>query len=115
VGPPPVSLPTAPTALTKYPTACGPADYLELFAGFVRENVEQGEAVGILLGKPKGWGAAALTELRDRLTATPERFTEDKLRTVHQARYKKPLVDIISMVKHAARESEPLLTAAERG
>ena len=29
-------------------------------------------------------------------------------------RYDKALVDIISMVKHAAREQEPLYTAAER-
>ncbi len=29
-------------------------------------------------------------------------------------RYHKALVDIISMVKHAAREEAPLLTAAER-
>src|SRR5438270_4180127 len=46
----------------------------------------------------------ALTELRLKLTATPERFTLDNLERAHAARYHKNLVDIISMVKHAAKE-----------
>lgn len=45
-----------------------PADYLELFAQFVKDNVDQIEAIRILLAKPKGWGTAALAELRDKLT-----------------------------------------------
>ena len=32
----------------------------------------------------------------------------------HRERYNKALVDIISMVKHAAREEEPLCTAEQR-
>lgn len=36
------------------------------------------------------------------------------MRRAHAARYNKALVDIISMVKHAAKEEEPLLSAAER-
>ena len=32
----------------------------------------------------------------------------------HKVRYNKALVDIISMVKHAAREEEPLCTAEQR-
>ena len=36
------------------------------------------------------------------------------LQQVHAVRYHKALVDIISMVKHAVREQEPLLTATER-
>lgn len=91
-----------------------PADYLELFAQFVKDNADQIEAIRILLAKPKGWGTAALAELRDRLTAAPGQFTVEKLQGAHQSRYNKALVDIISMVKHAAKESEPLLTAAER-
>ena len=47
-------------------------------------------------------------------TTEPERFTIDTLQKVHKLRYDKALVDIISMVKHAARDQEPLLTAAER-
>jgi type I restriction enzyme, R subunit len=91
-----------------------PADYLELFAKFVKENADEIEAIRILLEKPKGWGTAALTELRNKLTAAPGQFTVEKLQTAHHAHYKKALVDIISMVKHAAKETEPLLTASER-
>ncbi len=36
------------------------------------------------------------------------------MRRAHEVCYRKALVDIISMVKHAAGEQEPLLTASER-
>ena len=91
-----------------------PEDYLEAFARFVRENPAQVEAIRILLDRPRDWSTAALNELRETLTAAPERFTVELLQKAHQMRYDKALVDIISMVKHAAREQEPLLTAAER-
>lgn len=91
-----------------------PADYLELFAQFVRDNADQIDALSILLKKPKGWNTATLVELKAKLTAAPGAFTVDKLQKAHEAHYKKALVDIISMVKHAAKDGEPLLTAAER-
>jgi type I restriction enzyme R subunit len=91
-----------------------PADYLAAFARFVRENPNQIEAIRILLDRPKEWSAAALHELRQKLAASRERFTPEYLEKIHAARYGKALVDIISMVKHAAREEEPLLTAGER-
>lgn len=91
-----------------------PADYLELFAQFVKNNADKIDAIRILLDKPKRWSTKALTELRNSLKASPGMFTEEKLRTVHHAHYKKALVDIISMVKHAAKTQEPLLTAFER-
>jgi type I restriction enzyme R subunit len=84
------------------------ADDLDLFARCVKENAEQVEAIRILLDKPKGWGTAALTELRARLRATPGQFTVEKLQAVHQAKYQKALVDIISMVKHPAKEKQAL-------
>ena len=62
----------------------------------------------------ENWSAAALSELKTKLSTTPECFTIDRLQIAHRAQYKKELVDIISMVKHAARDAEPLLTAAER-
>jgi type I restriction enzyme R subunit len=80
----------------------------------VQENPDHIEAVRILLDRPKGWSTDALTELRSKLSATKFRFTEDNLQRAHAAHYHKSLVDIISMVKHAARDSEPLLTATER-
>ncbi|HEY3318935.1 MAG TPA: type I restriction-modification enzyme R subunit C-terminal domain-containing protein [Planctomycetota bacterium] len=91
-----------------------PEDYLEAFATFVKENPAHVEAIRILLGRPQEWNTQALTELRRKLAATQERFTEDNLRRAHAIQYHKALVDIISMVKHAAKEQEPLLTAAER-
>ena len=91
-----------------------PEDYLTMFARYVRENPERIEAVSVLLDRPRDWSAGALSELRKKLAATTQRFTEDNLQRAHQAHYKKALVDIVSMVKHAAKEEEPLLTASER-
>jgi type I restriction enzyme R subunit len=91
-----------------------PEDYLVAFERFVCENPEHVEAVRILLDRPRDWSASALRELRDKLRANPLRFTEENLQRTHAIRYRKPLVDIISMVKHAAKDEAPLLTAAER-
>jgi type I restriction enzyme R subunit len=91
-----------------------PADYLAAFSRFVRENEEQIEAIRVLLDRPQEWSGAALEELRKKLVGSRFLFTEDKLRRVHELRHRKPLVDIISMIKHAANEEQPLLTAAER-
>jgi type I restriction enzyme R subunit len=91
-----------------------PDDYLTAFARFVRDNPEKIDAIRILLKRPKDWSTNALSELRRRLSATPQRFTEEHLRKAHELHYHKALVDIISMVKHAADEQKPLLTAEER-
>ncbi len=91
-----------------------PEDYLAAFARFVKENSARVEAIGILLDRPQEWGTEALDELKQKLSATPERFTMNNLQKAHQVHYHKALVDIISMVKHAAREQEPLYTADER-
>jgi type I restriction enzyme R subunit len=91
-----------------------PEDYIEAFAAFVRENPAKVDAITILLNRPKGWNTEALAELKAKLAAAPQRFTVEVLEKAHRIRYAKALVDIISMVKHAAREEEPLLTAEER-
>jgi type I restriction enzyme R subunit len=91
-----------------------PDDYLTAFAEFVRDNPAQVQAIGILLGRPQDWKPEALTELRSKLATSPQRFTPEHLEKAHEIRYHKALVDIISMVKHAADEQSPLLTAAER-
>jgi type I restriction enzyme R subunit len=72
------------------------------------------EAIRILLQRPKDWSTKALSELQQRLAATPQRFTKENLQRTHELHYHKALIDIISMVKHAANEQEPLYTAAER-
>ena len=97
-----------------YVSEVKPEDYLAAFALFVRENPSKIEAIQILLGRPKDWGTDALTELRLKLRTAPDHFTVDRLQQAHKAQYNKDLVDIISMVKHAARDKEPLLTAEER-
>jgi type I restriction enzyme R subunit len=91
-----------------------PEDYLAAFSLFVRENPAQIDAIQILLDRPQDWGTQPLRELRRKLAATTQRFTLDNLEKAHQLTYQKALVDIISMVKHAAREEEPLFTAEER-
>ncbi|ABS55548.1 type III restriction enzyme, res subunit [Methanoregula boonei 6A8] len=91
-----------------------PEDYLTAFSTFVKENPEHIEAIRILLDRPKDWGTDALSELKQKLAATRYRFTVENLQMAHKVRYNKALVDIISMVKHAAREEEPLCTAEQR-
>ena len=91
-----------------------PEDYLLAFSKFVKENPEHIEAIRILLDRPADWGTDAIGELRKKLAATRFGFTVENLQKAHEAQYHKALVDIISMVKHAAREEEPLLTAEER-
>ena len=91
-----------------------PDDYLTAFAQFVRENPQQIEAIRILLQRPKDWSTKALSDLQLKLAATPQRFNKENLQRAHELHYQKALVDIISMVKHAANEQQPLYTAEER-
>jgi type I restriction enzyme R subunit len=80
----------------------------------VKESADHVDAIGILLDKPREWGTKPLGELQTLLTRSREGFTPERLRKAHELHYHKALVDIISMIKHAAREDEPLLTAEER-
>jgi type I restriction enzyme R subunit len=91
-----------------------PDGYLLAFSRFVRENEAQIEAIRVLLDRPREWNATALSELREKLGRSRYRFTIDHLQRAHELHYRKALVDVISMVKHAAEEGEPLLTASER-
>ncbi len=89
-----------------------PEDYLEAFGRFIRDNVNQLEAIRILLKRPQDWKPDVLTELKRVLRAND--FDEKRLRNAHEKVYRKSLADVISMIKHAANEQEPLLTASER-
>lgn len=91
-----------------------PDDYLTAFAGFVKEHQNDIDAIGILLDRPQEWSPSALHELRDKLAAAPARFTVENLQRAHEVTHHKALADIISMVKHAANERQPLLSATER-
>ena len=84
---------------------CKPEDYLTAFARFVRENPAHIDAIRILLNRPRDWGTEALSELREKLASTPERFTVRNLQKAHEIHYRKALVDIISMIEHAPRQS----------
>jgi type I restriction enzyme R subunit len=72
------------------------------------------DAISVLLDRPQSWSTTVLTDLRNKLATAPGRFTVENLQRAHELRYHKALVEIISMVKHAADEDQPLFTAAER-
>jgi type I restriction enzyme R subunit len=92
-----------------------PEDYLVAFSRFVEENRNTIDALQILLDRPSDWGVDALNDLRNRLAAaSPLRFEEEKLRIAHEKALHKSMADIISMVRHAARNEEGLFTAEER-
>ena len=91
-----------------------PEDYLRVFTVYVQENADHIRALRILLSQPQDWGSEALTELRQALVQAPDHFTEENLRRAFEVTSHKALIDIISMVKHAAAETAPLYTAEER-
>jgi len=87
-------------------------DYLEAFSDFIKDNRDKITAVKILLDRPRDWRPHALEELRQILRQND--FDEKLLQRAHDAVFRKALTDIISMVKHAAKNEEPLLNARER-
>jgi type I restriction enzyme, R subunit len=91
-----------------------PEDYLVALTEFVRAHETDVQALQILLHRPAEWNPAALKQLTDALVTAPEHFSEANLRRAFRAARHRDLVDIISMVKHAAADSSPLLTAEER-
>ena len=89
-----------------------PEDYLVAFAEFVKQKENEIEAIAVLLNRPKNWNTQTLNELKKALKENS--FGEEDLRKAHKLVYHKGMVDIISMVKHAAKETEPLLSPEER-
>ena len=79
-----------------------PADYLAAFSEFVHTHATDIEAIAVLLKRPRNWSPGALQELRQKLSAAPQRFTLDNLQKAHAIRDRKAMADIISMVRHAA-------------
>jgi type I restriction enzyme R subunit len=84
-----------------------PEDYITTFVHFVKENRDKIDAIKILLDRQSDWSTDSLYDLRKILKTN--NFSEDNLRKA----YHKELADIISIIKHAAKE-EPLFTAEER-
>lgn len=91
-----------------------PEDYLVAFTEYVKSHEDDIDGIRVLLNRPQEWSPDALGQLRDKLKSAPQRFTVENLQKAHEAHYRKALADIISMVKHAANQQSPLLTAAER-
>ena len=89
-----------------------PDDYLSEFSKFVEANRSQIEALRILLDKPEGWSTETLRGLRAALRQA--QFPEERVREAVSIARHKALADIISMVKNAADDARPLLTAEER-
>ncbi len=88
-----------------------PADYLEAFTSFVKENKDRIEAMKIVLERPREWKTEVLKELRTELLKN--HFPEADLRKAVKLVHKKHLPDIISIIKNAAAD-EPLLEVNER-
>ena len=89
-----------------------PEDYLVAFSEFIKRNENEIAAISILLNKPAEWNTKALNELKQKLKES--QYEEKDLQKAHKIVYHKDTVDIISMVKHAAKETEPLLSPDER-
>ncbi|MBL7996697.1 restriction endonuclease subunit R, partial [bacterium] len=89
-----------------------PEEYLSAFSHFVRKHQDRIGAVKILLERPKEWRTTVLKELR--LWLLKNDFSETDLRNAHRIVYQKELADIISMIKHAVHEQEPVLNVDER-
>lgn len=89
-----------------------PEDYLIAFSEFIKKKESEIEAIAILLNKPKDWNTKALNELKQKLKEN--HYDDANLQKAHKIVYHKDTVDIISMVKHAAKETEPLLSPSER-
>jgi type I restriction enzyme R subunit len=89
-----------------------PKDYLLQFKSHIEDNKEIVEAYKIILESPADWNTKALNELKNNLKQNG--YPVAKLRKAHRIIYDKELIDIISMIKHAVSEEEPLLSINER-
>ncbi len=97
---------------TKTKSGLKPEDYLVAFGEFVKQNESEINAISVILNRPKDWNTRVLNELKAALKENE--FEEPKLLTAHKMVYHKDMVDIISMIKHASKETEPLLNPEER-
>lgn len=91
-----------------------PDEYIAAFEQFVREHRIDVEAIRVLLERPEKWSLEVLNALRGALIKSDPQFTEKRLQKAYEKTTRKAMVDIISMVKHAAKKQSPLLTAEER-
>jgi type I restriction enzyme R subunit len=89
-----------------------PQEYLESFTKFIHENKRHVEALTILFSNPHKWNSEALKNIRTMLKRNT--FDEEKLQKAHEQSGHKAMADIISLLKNADNNANPLLTAQER-
>lgn len=89
-----------------------PQEYLSAFSLFIQTNKEKIDALSILFRNPGKWNTQALKEIRQLLKTN--KFDEAEVRKAHTLSGHKALADIISMIKNADSEQNPLFTAEER-
>ncbi len=89
-----------------------PQEYLEAFTEFVQLNKEKIEAMSVLFNSPKKWNSKALKDLRIELKK--RNFGEESLQKAHKLTGHKAMADIISIIRNADSEINPLITAEER-
>lgn len=89
-----------------------PQEYLKAFSFFIRTNKENVDALSILFKNPGKWNTHALKEIRQLLKTN--QFDESEVRRAHALSGHKAMADIISIIKNADNEQNPLLTAEER-
>ena len=85
-----------------------PDEYLKVFEKYVRKNPDRVTALEVLLNRPDEFDTRHLKELREKLEARPERFTEGRLSKARKLRqpYVKELTDIISLVREAVHDDD---------
>ncbi len=88
-----------------------PEDYLTRFASFIQAKQSEIEALQVLMTRPKEWRTEVLEGLRKKLRDAS--FQERDLQRASELVHRR-LADIISLVKHAAKEQAPIYTAEER-
>lgn len=93
-------------------TQLKPKDYLIAFSEFVQQNKDKIEALSILFASPQKWNSIVLREIRNILKQ--KQFNEENLQKAHTLSGHKSMADIISMIKNADNEQNPLFTAEER-
>lgn len=88
-----------------------PEDYLTRFATFIQAKQSEIEALQVLMSRPQDWRTDVLDGLRQKLRSASfdERDLQKASELVHHR-----LADIISLVKHAAKDASPIYTAEER-
>jgi type I restriction enzyme R subunit len=70
--------------------------------------------VGVLLDHPEEWSPEVLADLRAALHGSAYHFTDRNLQRAFAATGQEVVVDLLSMVKHAALAEARIMTAEER-